>query len=71
LDPHWKALGCRTTSSPKMWMDAFLAALAIAGGHQLVTIDKDFQQFPNLDCILLSKVANQPQSNAAGSTDKA
>ena len=54
LEPHWKALAARDTTSPKVWMDAYLAAFAIAGGHQLVTIDRDFQQFPGLDCVVLT-----------------
>ncbi|SRR6266568_2531642 len=54
LDLHWKALAARDTASPKVWMDAYLAAFAIAGAHQLVTTDRDFQQFLNLDCIVLS-----------------
>jgi uncharacterized protein len=35
-------------------MDAYLAAFAIAGGHQLVTTDKAFKQFQGLDLLVLS-----------------
>lgn len=51
----WKKLAGRKTSSPKVWMDAYLAAFAIAGGFQLVTTDKDFQQFSGLNSLVLSK----------------
>ncbi len=54
LEAHWKSLACLTTSSPKVWMDAYLAAFAIAGGHQFVTTDRDFQQFSTLDCLILA-----------------
>jgi len=35
-------------------MDAYLAAFAFAGGHQLVTTDKGFKQFKGLDLVVLS-----------------
>lgn len=50
----WKSLTMRETASPKLWMDAYLAAFAIAGGHQLVTIDTAFRQHAQLDLVLLS-----------------
>ena len=49
----WKKLAARRTSSPKLWMDAYLAAFAIACGSQLVTTDKAFSQFPGLDVKLI------------------
>jgi len=54
LEEHWKRLASISSSSPKLWMDAYLAAFAIAGGHQLVTIDSAFNQFPGLDLVLLA-----------------
>ena len=54
LDVLWKQLATSPSSSPKLWMDAYLAAFAIAGQHQLVTIDTAFTQFPNLDLVMLS-----------------
>lgn len=53
LETHWKGLAHVPSSSPKLWMDAYLAAFAIAGGHQLVTIDAAFTQFQGLDLVLL------------------
>lgn len=35
LEPIWKQLAERPQASPKLWMDAYLAAFAMAGGHQL------------------------------------
>jgi len=55
LDSHWKKLAGGSKASPKLWMDAYLAAFAIAAGHQLVTTDKAFKQFNGLDLVLLSK----------------
>jgi len=49
VDEIWKKLAARKTSSPKLWMDAYLAAFAIAAGAQLVTTDQAFSQFTNLD----------------------
>lgn len=37
-------------------MDAYLAAFAICGGHQLLTLDKAFKQYQALDLILLSEL---------------
>lgn len=45
----WKKLAARRTSSPKLWMDAYLASFAMACGAELVTTDKAFTQFPGLD----------------------
>jgi toxin-antitoxin system PIN domain toxin len=54
LEAHWKALAARTTSSPKLWMDGFLASFAIAGGYQLVTTDQGFTQFAGLNVLVLA-----------------
>jgi len=53
LEVRWKALAAIGTASPKMWMDAYLAAFAAAGGYQLVTTDFGFQQYAGLDCVIL------------------
>jgi toxin-antitoxin system PIN domain toxin len=55
LDSSWKKLASASNASPKLWMDAYLAAFAITGAHRLVTTDKAFQQFKRLDLILLTK----------------
>lgn len=42
---QWRTLAALDTASPKVWMDAYLAAFAIAGGLRLVTLDRDFKNF--------------------------
>ena len=54
LERYWKEFTQRDTSSPRLWMDAYLAAFALAGGYQFVTLDKAFTQFAGLDLVLLS-----------------
>ena len=54
LEPLWKTYASRSQPSPKLWMDAYLAAFAQAGGHKLVTTDKAFKQFKGLDVLVLS-----------------
>ena len=41
----WRTLATRDTASPKLWMDAYLAAFAIAGGLRMLTLDRDFKNF--------------------------
>jgi uncharacterized protein len=55
LDRHWKRFAAGAKPSPKLWMDGYLAAFALAGGHRLVTTDKAFKQFKGLDVIVLAR----------------
>jgi toxin-antitoxin system PIN domain toxin len=41
----WHRLAARDTASPKVWMDAYLAAFAMAGDLSLVTLDRDFKGY--------------------------
>lgn len=41
----WSQWAGVDTASPKLWMDAYLAAFAMAGGLTLVTLDRDFKLF--------------------------
>jgi predicted nucleic acid-binding protein len=41
----WQQLAARSASSPKILMDAYLAAFAIAGNLSLVTLDRDFAAY--------------------------
>jgi len=54
LDVYWREYAARDGASPKLWMDAYLAAFASSGGYQFVTTDTGFRQFEGLDLILLS-----------------
>ena len=49
----WKELAVRGTASPKLWMDAYLAAFALAGRYSMVTTDAAFRQFRGLDLLVL------------------
>ncbi len=53
IESHWRRFAERKSASPKLWMDAYLAAFAAAGGHTLLTIDKAFLQFEQIDVIIL------------------
>ena len=55
LEAHWKRFALRETASPKIWMDAYLAAFAFAGGYRMVTTDAAFRQFRGLDLELLGE----------------
>lgn len=50
----WKTYACQNSASPKLWMDAWLAAFAICGGYKFVTLDKGFSQFAGLHLHLLA-----------------
>ena len=41
----WHSLAATETPSPRVWMDAYLAAFAISGGLQFLTADKDFNAY--------------------------
>lgn len=45
LDRLWHKFSASQSSSPKLWMDAYLAAFAIANSMWLVTLDRDFRHF--------------------------
>ena len=49
VEDAWKALAIRDTNSPKLWMDAWLAAFALCSGLQMITTDKAFSQFKGLE----------------------
>jgi len=48
IEAMWRTWTARETASPKLWMDAWLAAFAVSSSFQLVTIDKAFTQFEGL-----------------------
>ena len=53
LEPIWRKLGAVRSASPKLWMDAYLAAFAMAGSFTLVTTDRAFKQFKGLYVLTL------------------
>lgn len=53
LEARWRALAHRDTASPKLWMDAYLAAFTVCDGYRMVTTDVAFRQFEELDLLVL------------------
>ncbi len=51
----WHRLATLDTASPKVWMDAYLSAFAIAAGLRMVSLDRDFRSFVThgLDLVLI------------------
>lgn len=52
----WRQLADLNSASPKVWMDAYLAAFAIQSSLRMITIDKNFRNFEpqGLDLSLLA-----------------
>ncbi|MPY87941.1 MAG: PIN domain-containing protein [Luteitalea sp.] len=68
VESRWKDLALRDTSSPKLWMDAYLAAFALTAGYRMVTTDASFRQFSGLDVLILSeppRAADETRDDAA------
>ena len=53
VEDTWKGFAVRDTNSPKLWMDAWLAAFALRSGFQMVTTDKAFSQFKGLELLVV------------------
>ena len=53
LEAAWRSFAVRPSASPKVWMDAYLAAFASTGGYELVTTDTDFRQYQGVALRLL------------------
>ncbi len=45
LESRWIELARLPSASPKVWMDAYLAAFAILHEAEFVTLDRDFRKF--------------------------
>lgn len=56
LESLWSGLAGSNKASPKVWMDAFLAAFAMGHGLRLVTFDRGFESYrkKGLDLLLLT-----------------
>lgn len=61
LEAHWRQFASRRSPSAKLWMDAYLAAFAMAGRYRMVTTDRAFRQFQGLDLVLLGDKESRPQ----------
>ena len=55
LFPLWRQLAARPYAAPRAWMDAYLAAFAIADKVKFITLDHQFASFEDagLDLLLL------------------
>jgi toxin-antitoxin system PIN domain toxin len=53
----WQRLAAIPSASPKVWMDAYLAAFAIRHDVEFVTLDRDFKNFEN-DGLKLQMLAH-------------
>lgn len=53
LELMWGQFARRDSASPKLWMDAYLAAFARASGLKMVTTDSGFKQFDGLDLVVI------------------
>jgi toxin-antitoxin system PIN domain toxin len=53
VEEQWMRFSDSKNASPKLWMDAYLAAFAFTGGYRLVSIDRAFKQFPGVDVRLI------------------
>lgn len=51
----WVGFAATERSSPKLWMDAYLAGFARAARCRLVTTDTAFAQFDGLDLLLVGQ----------------
>lgn len=54
LEKQWLDFGRVAQSSPKRWMDAYLAAFALCAKMSFVTFDRGFNAFSNVELIILN-----------------
>lgn len=53
IETDWRSWTSSGAFSPKLWNDAYLAAMAKGSGLRLVSFDRGFVQFPGLDWLHL------------------
>ncbi len=47
MEGVWRSMTDKKRASPKLWMDAYLAAFAVSCGYRFVTFDAGFKHFKN------------------------
>lgn len=57
---RWRTFADLTTASPKRWMDAYIAAVALEAGLTLVTTDGAFRSFAGLNPTILTSAVPVP-----------
>lgn len=55
LQESWRTMTSQNSASPKLWMDAYLAAFAVRSGMTLVSTDTAFYQFDALHFITIGE----------------
>lgn len=53
LEEKWRSFAAIRSASPKIWMDAYLAAFAYCQDLRMVTNDKAFLQFKGINTMVL------------------
>ncbi|MFO0808622.1 MAG: TA system VapC family ribonuclease toxin [Gemmataceae bacterium] len=53
IETQWRTFTRGQSFSTHVWNDAYLAAFAIVGGHELVTFDNGFVQYQGLRPVIL------------------
>jgi toxin-antitoxin system PIN domain toxin len=53
LEAAWRQFTHGQQFSPKLWNDAYLAALALVGGYEVVTFDQGFAQYAGVAITFL------------------
>jgi uncharacterized protein len=53
VEKQWLEFAAHRTAAPKLWMDAYLAAVAFLIGSPLVTFDRGFRRFDKLKVVVL------------------
>ena len=54
LEHFFRRYTATSSYSPRIWNDAYLAAFAVTAGAWLVSFDRAFRQYEDLDCLILS-----------------
>lgn len=54
IEDKWRQWSAGRSASPKLWMDAWLAAFAYCSGFRLVTTDQGFSQYRGLSRVVLT-----------------
>lgn len=54
LEHLWRIMTLGKNYSPKVWNDAYLAAFCVAGDYRMVTFDKGFKKYIDLDIYILT-----------------
>ena len=53
IDMQWRSYTQLASFSTNVWSDAWLAAFAYTGGYEVVTFDRGFAQYRDLNCTIL------------------